>query len=221
LAKFAALASSLALIGILAAACSAQTGRVEKIGPLTDAAVAEATRQVLDSAGYRLSLDDGTTICELWVRKTVSAQTKKDVADVVYPQLAESTLVGVLHYPKGGSDYRGQTISAGFYTLRYELMPSDGNHLGAAPNRDFLLLVPAASDADPNASFKFEDLVDLSRKATGTRHPGPLSLVQPDNATTPAVSKDDQDHWTFSASMELSTGEKLPFAVVVKGTAQQ
>ena len=141
---------------------------------------------------------------------------------MVYPQLAESTLVGVLHYPKGGSDYRGQTISAGFYTLRYELMPSDANHLGAAPNRDFLLLVPAASDADANALFKFPDLVALSEKATGTRHPGPLSLVQPENSgSTPAVSKDDQDHWTFSASMELSNGEKISFALVLKGTAQQ
>ena len=104
---------------------------------------------------------------------------------MVYPQLAESTLVGVLHYPKGGSDYRGQTISAGFYTLRYELMPSDANHLGAAPNRDFLLLVPAASDADPNAVFKFPDLVALSEKATGTRHPGPLSLVQSETVAPP------------------------------------
>jgi hypothetical protein len=219
--KFAA-RSSIAFIGILAAVCSAQTGKVEKIGPLTDPAVSETVRETLDPAGYRVSLEDGTTFCEIWLRKSVPAQAKKDVADVVYPQLAESTLVGVLHYTKGGSDYRGQTISAGFYTLRYELMPSDANHLGAAPNRDFLLLVPAASDADANAVFKFPDLMALSEKATGTLHPGPLSLVQPDSGgAAPAVSKDDQDHWTFSASIELSTGEKISFALVVKGTAQQ
>jgi hypothetical protein len=219
--KFAARASSITLIGILAAVCSAQTGNVEKIGPLSDAAIPEAVRHTLDPAGYRVSLDDGTTF-ELWLRQHVPAQAKKDAADVLYPQLAESTLVGVLHFPKGGSDYRGQMISAGFYTLRYELIPSDGNHLGAAPNRDFLLLVPAASDADPNALFKFSDLVALSQKATGTGHPGPLSLVQPENSgSTPAVSKDDQDHWTFSASMELSNGEKISFALVLKGTAQQ
>lgn len=213
--------SSIALIGILVAVCSAQTGKLEKIAPLADPAVPEAVRQTLDPVGYRISLDDGTALCNLWLRKSIPAQAKRDAADVLYPQLAESTLVGVLHYPKGGSDYRGQTISAGFYTLRYGLMPSDANHLGAAPNRDFLLLVPAASDADPNAVFKFPDLVALSEKATGTRHPGSLSLVQSDAGTTVAVSKDDQDHWTFSASMELSTGEKPSFAVVVKGTAQQ
>ncbi len=101
--EFAARASSIALIGILAAVCSAQTGKVGKIALLSD----EAVRQTLDPAGYRVSLDDGTTFCELWLRKSVPAQAKKDTADVVYPQLAESTLVGVLHFPKGGSDYRG------------------------------------------------------------------------------------------------------------------
>jgi hypothetical protein len=209
-------------IAALSLLSSAQNGKVEKIGPLTDTAVPEAVRQTLDPAGFRVSLDDGIPFCEIWLRKPVPAQAKKDAADVLYTQLAESTLVGLLHFMKNGNDYRGQTISSGFYALRYELIPSDGNHLGAAPNRDFLLLVPAASDTDPKAVFKFPDLVELSRKATGTRHPGPLSLVQTaSSATGPAVSKDDQDHWTFSATLELSTGEKLPLALVVKGTAQQ
>jgi len=43
-------------------------------------------------------------------------------------------------------------------------MPNDGNHLGAAPNRDFLLVVPAASDGDPSATFKFQELVTMSAR---------------------------------------------------------
>ena len=74
---------SIALVGVLAAVCSAQTGKVENIGPLSDAAVPEAVRQALDPAGYRVSLDDGTPYCELWLRKGVPTQGKKDVADVV------------------------------------------------------------------------------------------------------------------------------------------
>src|SRR5205814_661657 len=97
---------------------------------------------------------------------------------------------------------------------------NDGNHLGVAPNRDFLLLLPVASDADPNASFKFQNLVALSRTATGTKHPGPLSLAQPSGAA-PVVSKNDQDHWIFSTAIKLASGEDLPFSLVVKGTAQQ
>ena len=62
----------------------------------------------------------------------------------------------------------------------------------------------------------------LSEGATGTKHPGPLSLVPADSGVTaPSLSKDDQDHWIFSASMKLTSGEELPFALVVKGTTQQ
>ena len=217
-----AAAFAIGFILLFSLPCAAQTGKVESVGPLTDEAVPEAVRQALDTKGYRVTLDDASPACELWIRKSVPAQTKKDVEGVAYPQLAESTLIGVVHFPQAAADFRGQRIRPGFYTLRYELIPNDGNHLGVAPNRDFLLLVPAASDGDPNATFKFEELVALSRRATGTKHPGPMSLAQADSGVTAAaVSKDDQDHWTFSGAMKLSSGVELPFAFVVKGTAQQ
>ncbi len=202
--------------------CAAQAGKVESIGSLTDSAVPEAVRQTLDAKGYRLTLDEPTPACEFWIRKSIPAQPKKDVEGVAYPQLAESTLVAVIHFPKDAADFRGHRIPAGFYTLRYEVMPNDGNHLGAAPNRDFLLVIPAASDTDPDATFKSQELVTMSARTVGAKHPSPLSLAQVDTApSTPAVSKDDQEHWTFSAAMKLNSGEGLPFALVVKGTAQQ
>jgi hypothetical protein len=204
---------------LLLLVCSAQTGKVESVGSLNDSSVPEVVRQTLDSKGYRLILDDGTSL-ELWLRKSIPSQPKKDSPDVIYTEPSESTLVGVLHFAKTGSDFRGQAVPAGFYTLRYELIPNDGNHLGVAPNRDFLLLVPAGSDPDPNAAFKFEQLVALSRNATGTKHPGPLSLVPP-VGTAPTLAKDDQDHWIFSASTKLASGGELPLALVVKGAAQQ
>ncbi len=220
--KLATPSFAVGFIFALSLVCAAQNGKVETVGPLTQNAVSEGVRQVLDSKGYRLTLDGGEPNCELWMRKSVPAQTKKDAEGVTYPQLAESVLVGVMRFPQAAADFRGQKIPAGFYTLRYALMPNDGNHLGAAPNRDFLLLIPAASDANPNATFKFQELMALSESATGTKHPGPLSLVPADSAVTaPSVSKDDQDHWIFSASMKLDSGEELPFALVVKGTTQQ
>ena len=182
---------SIICVLVLSLVCTAQNGKIETLRPLTDTSVPDAVRQTLDSKGYRVLLDDNSLACELWLRKNVPAQPKKDSQDVIYTQLAESTFVGVLHFPKTASDFRGQAIPAGFYTLRYALIPNDGNHLGVAPNRDFLLLLPVASDADPNTSFKFQDLVALSRAATGTKHPGPLSLVQPGGAA-PAASKDDR-----------------------------
>lgn len=205
----------------LSLVCSAQNGKVDTIGPLTDTAVSEAVRQTLDAKGYRLTLDDSKPACEIWLRKSVPAQSKKEPDSVVYPQLAESTLVGVAHFPERAADFRGHPIPAGFYTLRYELMPDDGNHLGVAPNRDFLLLVPAQSDSDPSASFKYPDLIALSARTAGTKHPSPLSLAPADKAGSGTVAKDDQDHWIFSAALKLDSGSDLPLALVVKGTAQQ
>ncbi len=204
-------AFSIICVLVLSLICTAQSGKIETLGPLTDTSVPNAIRQTLDSKGYRVLLDDSSPVCELWLRKNVPAQPKKDSQDVIYTQLAESTFVSVLHFPKTGSDFRGQAIPAGFYTLRYALIPNDGNHLGVAPNRDFLLLLPVASDADPNASFKFQDLVALSRTATGTKHPGPLSLAQP-AGTAPALSKDDQDHWIFSAALNCDFNLALSIA---------
>ena len=206
---------------MLSLVCTAQNGKVENLGPLNDNGVSEAVRHTLDAKGYRVLLDDGKPVCELWLRKGVVSQTQKDVQSVIYTQLAESTLLGVLHFLQAATDFRGQAIPAGFYTLRYALLPNDGNHLGVAPNRDFMLLIPAASDPDPDTVFKTQELVALSQKATGTKHPGPLSLIQPDNnGTPPAVSRDEQDHWTLSASIKLTSGEELPFGLVVKGTTQ-
>jgi hypothetical protein len=213
------LATCIVFLSVVAAN-AAPGGKIETLGGFTDSSVSEAVKKAIDSKGYRIILDDDSVLCEIWLRKNVPEQAKKDTSGALYSQLAESTLVGVISFSQATTDYRGQAIKVGTYTLRYELMPNDGNHLGVAPNRDFLLLVPAASDADPDAAFKFDELLNLSRKATGTRHPGPLSLVQGE-AAAPAVSKDDEDHWIFSAGVKLASGGELPFALVVKGTAPQ
>jgi hypothetical protein len=207
---------------LLSQVCAAQAGKIDKLGPLTDPAVPEPVRTALDNAGYKVLLKDGSVACEIWLRHNVAARSKKEeVPGAIYPQLSESALVGVISFPPASTDYRGQSIKAGPYTLRYELLPDDGNHLGVAPNRDFLLLVPAASDADPGATYGFDQLVDLSRQATGTRHPAPLNMVQVASGAEPSLSKDDEDHWIFSAALKLSSGENLPFGLVVKGTAPQ
>lgn len=212
---------SLAFVVCFSVLSAAQGGKVESIGALNDTSVPDAVRQSLDDKGYRLTLDDPKPACELWLRKSVPTAAQKGPEAAAYPQLAESVMVGVIHFPENASDFRGHRIPAGFYTLRYELMPDDGNHLGAAPNPDFLLLIPASSDTDPNVTYKFQDLVSMSAKASGTKHPSPLSLAPPDKAGPPTVKRDDQDHWIFSSGVKLSSGEDMPLFLIVKGTAQQ
>ena len=212
--------ATIAVLLMLSLLCAAQSGKVESIGPLTDNAVSEQVRQNLAAKGYRLALDDPKPCCELWLRKSVPAQASNST-ELAYPQFAESTLLGVVHFPQAAADFRGHPIPAGFYTLRYELIPDDGNHLGVAPNRDFVVLIPAQSDPDPKAAFKFQELVTMSAKTAGTKHPSPLSLPPADKPSPGTVAKDDQDHWIFSASLKLASGEELPFSLIVKGSAQQ
>jgi hypothetical protein len=216
----AVIACAVALLSICALTAAQTAGKVEQLGPFTDAAVPEPVRAVLDAKGYRVRLDDSSIAAEIWFRKDLPAQPKKETPDVIYDRLAESALVGVLHFAQNSTDYRGQAVPAGFYTLRYELIPNDGNHLGVAPSRDFLLLVPASADPGPDKVLKFQELVALSRQASRSKHPAPLSLL-PAEGAAPAISKDDQDHYIFSAGIKLAGGEDMPIALVVKGTAPQ
>ena len=207
------------LILALCAFAVAGTAKVERVDRPSESPVVSAVWDVLDTKGYRLTLEDGSTVCELWLRKSLPSTGAKEVEGVLFPEIAPSTLLGVIFFPKAASDFRGQPIQAGFYNLRYELLPNDGNHLGVSPSRDFALLLPPASDHDPSSQMKFEEVVSLSRKATGTNHPGPLSLVQA-GATIPGLSHDDQDHWVFSVRVPVS-GEEIPMGLIIKGTAQQ
>lgn len=219
--KTKALLATIGLVLLLSLLAAAQNSKVESTGPLTDSAVPEKVRESLNDKGYRLTLDDPKPACELWLRKSVPAAPKKGPEAAAYPQLAESTLVGVVHFFQAAADFRGHQIPAGFYTLRYSLIPDDGNHLGVSPNPDFLLLTPAQSDSDPSAAFKFQELVTMSARTGGTKHPSPLSLPPADKPSTGTIARDDQDHWIFSASLKLASGEEIPFALIVKGIAQQ
>ena len=197
----------------------AAAGKVERVDRPSDSSVPVAVWNVLDAKGYSLTLDDGSLVANVWLRKNMPGSGAKEAEGVLFPEIVPSTLVGVISFPKAATDFRGQQIKAGFYNLRYELIPNDGNHLGVSPNRDFVLLVPPDSDPDPAAQFKIEELVSLSRKATGTNHPGPLSLVQADS-TIPGISHDDQDHWFFSFKLSVGS-EEIPIGLIVKGVAQQ
>ena len=71
-------------------------------------------------------------------------------------------------------------------------------------------------------NLKPAEVIELSRKASGTHHPAPLSLVQPDNSPAPSVTKAEEDHWIFTGTIKLVSGqEMMPIALVVKGQAQQ
>jgi hypothetical protein len=192
--------------------------KVEPVAALTAAGVSEAARGALEPKGLRVAGGDGKPVCEVWFRKEIPT-APADVVGANYAQLGEGTFVGVIHFPAGGGDFRGQPIKAGYYTLRYGLILQDGNHLGVSPARDFFLLGPAAEDKDPSARLKPEELIKLSRAASGTGHPSVWSLVQAGGEGLPKVVKNEEGHIILETKLKTAGGE-LPVGLVVVGKTE-
>lgn len=211
--------AALAAGAILFFFAAAGAPKVESTGPVTDKAVPEAVRAAVEEKGVRVTLADGLW-CDLWLRKSIP-DGKNAAPGALHTELAASTAVGVIRFLAPATDFRGQAIGPGFYTLRYALMPADGSHMGVSEYPDYLLVAPAASDPDPDAIFKFDGLMDLSRKATGTRHPGVLSLTRASGTIFPAVTINDAGYAVVQVKGRLRSGGEAPIALVVKGHTEQ
>ncbi|SPE27753.1 conserved exported hypothetical protein [Acidobacteriia bacterium SbA2] len=205
---------------LLASLAFGQSYKVENAGAPAAGQVPAAVQNALESQGAKVENGQGGTLLEVWFAKTVATNSSASPSsDFLYPSLTEGEFLGVLHFASPGADFRGQAIKPGFYTVRYGLIPTDGNHMGVNPTRDVLVLCPAAADTDLSANLKFDDLVKLSRQAAGTPHPAFLVGAPVNGSSFPAVAKDDQDHWNLQVKLHGSSGD-LPFAFTVVGKWQ-
>ena len=180
--------------------------------------VPQAVAAAVQEHGFRALDKDGTPRVSIWLAKTVKV-TKKDVEGANYPQLDPSSFVGVIRFESDGKDFRGQSIAKGTYTLRYALLPNDGNHMGVAPNRDFLLLLSLITDSDPATPYSDKQLYRASAKVAGGAHPTVLSLVA-EEGKPGTVTTSSEGFVVLHFSLSTSDGE-LPMALIVKGVAQQ
>jgi hypothetical protein len=210
---------SVLILLLLSSLLAAAQAKLEKIPALSDAPVPARLRAALDPSGSRLVRPDGSALCEIWLRKALPVGA--GARGAAYPEMSESTLLGVISFPNGGKDFRGQAIKPGRYTMRYELLPEDGNHLGAAPTRDFVLLVAASADTDPNAQYDFAQLVKLSAQAAGTNHPAVFVLLAPENGAVPRTYQNPDGFQVFAGSIKTEAGKSVPIALVAKGQAEQ
>lgn len=203
------------LVVLLATLCAAADSKVERIGALTAKEVSPEVQQAVEDKGYRVTLADGWT-AEFWFARELKTATK-DAAGALYPELSNAEFVGVANFAKGMTDYRGQAIPAGYYTLRYATLPQDGNHMGVAPNPDFLLAISAASDPNPQQNYLFKKLAALSAKTTGV-HPAVIAL---DTAGEPGQVSQDASQATFTVAIPRAGGEPEKLGILVKGSAPQ
>jgi hypothetical protein len=192
---------------------------VESIAELKEATVTEAVRAALEPKGVRVINDGGKTVCELWFSKEIPT-IKNEIPGASFGQISEGAFIGVINFPSNISDFRGQGIKAGFYTLRFALILQDGNHLGVSPARDFFLLCPAGEDKDPSAQLKTEDLFKLSRRASGTGHPTVWFVGQAtSDKDLPKVVKNEHGHVILETKISTKSGP-LAIGMVVIGQTE-
>lgn len=165
------------------------------------AEIAAPILAVLNKVGTKIVADNGTAYVEIWLRSTMPAGPNTGESSVTLPTIPPGALLGVLRFPAKGSDRRGQTIAPGVYTLRYGNYPVNGNHQGVAPQRDFLILVPAALDKSESAVSDFDALMELSRKASGTPHPAVLSFWKADADDKPGFQKQGEKDWALTTKL--------------------
>jgi hypothetical protein len=152
---------------------------------------------------------------EIWFRTAAPSGPKSAEEGVMLPTVPHGAFLGAIRFPGAAADRRGQNLKPGLYTLRYSLHPVNGDHLGVAPQRDFLVLTPAAEDKDPNATPAFDDLMAMSKKASGTPHPAVLSITTSSNAGAASLVKEGDHDWVVNTKI----GD-LPVAVIVVGKAE-
>ena len=201
---------------VLVSAFGQGSYKAEGIGA-APADVPAALQGTLDAQGVRVTSDQGATLCEIWLRKDLPASPSPNTSsDVMFGTLPEGAFVGVVHFPGTASDFRSQAIKPGFYTLRYALIPQDGNHMGVNPSRDVFVLGPVSADSEPDKNLTFDDLVKLGRQASGTPHPGFLVGAPPSGDTFPSVAKDDAGNWNLQIKGHGKSGD-LPLCFTVVG----
>ena len=117
----------LALMVLTALPLAAQGYKAGAVNNAPD--VPKVLQDAVQATGASLLGGDGKTVAEIWLAKTVTGQANPGSMDIIYGDVAPGSFIGILHFPDGGADFRGQNIKSGYYTLRYDLIPQDGNHM--------------------------------------------------------------------------------------------
>jgi hypothetical protein len=185
--------------------------------------VAEEIRKELAPAGIRISDAKKQPLADLWLRKTAPVGEPSTEDGVLFGALQQGGLVGAIRFHQPARDFRDQGYAAGLYTCRYALQPQDGDHLGSAATRDFLVLAPADADVklDP---MEFKALAKLSSKVSKSKHPAVLYLVQrpAPGRQVPGVVRDaEADTWMLECELPRASGKPLRLWIVFVGKVAQ
>jgi hypothetical protein len=185
-----------------------------------------AIAKLLDPSGHQISGPDGPVV-ELWLLKGIELKEKFKPSSLQQYPLNPGQLLGAMRISKGAdyTDFRGQQMKPGTYTMRYGLQPQDGNHVGTSETYDFMLALPAKTDVKTTPIKTFEELAEISAKAAGSTHPAIFSLLDPETASKEAkLTQDDfTEHWILSLASKAKAKDKavdLKIRLVVVGESE-
>jgi hypothetical protein len=185
------------------------------------AAVAAELRAVLAPRVVQL-LDGEQPVFEFWLVKELPLSAKPASLAKTLDGLKSATLIGAVSVSGDRRDYRDDELHAGVYSMRFVLMPQDGNHLGTAEFNYFAALVPAKLDPKPDAINDYKSLVKASSKETATEHPVILSLrpASSEAGESPKLNAPAPEHKSVRVKIPAKAGEEkmsLTFEIVYEG----
>ena len=169
---------------------------------------------LLQKDGMKITGTDSKVICEIWLRSSMPTGAKPE-ENVSMATIPHGSLLGVIRFPAQHADRRGQGIKPGVYTMRFSYYPQNGDHQGAAPQRDFMVLSEASADKDGAANPAFEPLIAMSRKASGTPHPLVLSAWKDEADAKPWLEKKGDNDWVLHTRIG-----NTPVAIILIGKAE-
>lgn len=176
--------------------------------------VPEAFKSAVRPDGLRLAAKDGSPIYDLWpCRKVKPAAVRSQELSVNFGQLEVGTFMGILRSHGAEFDYYENPIEKGVYVLRYGVQPDNGDHMGTAESRDFLLLTRFEQDQKSERVKKMEDLIEMAMAATASGHPMILFLEKPPDlaADSPRLYRHERrDEWLVDLEFESQAAEKEP-----------
>jgi hypothetical protein len=177
--------------------------------------VAAPLRPLLSTDSHEVVL--GSTTLEFW---WVNALPVNGGGPVDWGQVAEGALVGAVRVTGAFKEIRGKTVNPGVYTLRFGLQPQNGDHLGASPFREYLLLSPASADTDPSP-LGFDGTVAISKQTIGTSHPAALSLDPPvSSAAVLSVHTNELEHRGITFEVKTEPAGSLKFGLILIGVIE-
>jgi len=185
------------------------------------AEIGEPIRKTLQPKTIEV-LDGDKPAFEFWFRSDIPLKSKPAAVNKALDCIQETVLLGAVSVGPGQRDYKDNEIAPGIYTMRFGLQPQDGDHLGTAEFPYFAVLVPAASDTQPDGIKSFKEMTRASGKNTASNHPVVLSLrpTSSDSGALPSLSEPAAEHKSVRVKVPARAGEEktsVVFELVCKG----